>query len=90
MVSALREWMAELGKRANVAVSWIGKVKTIVQMTAITALLAFTPEFKVSGNIILSAPFLAAYILLYVAMVLTLWSGFIYLRAAWPDLKASG
>ncbi len=35
IISALREWMAELGKRSSVAVSWIGKVKTTAQMTAL-------------------------------------------------------
>ena len=45
-VSALREWMAELGKRASVAVSFVGKVKTTVQMIAITGLLANEPDMQ--------------------------------------------
>jgi len=77
VISALREWMAEMGSRASVAVSYIGKIKTTAQMVAIIGLLAFPP-----GEVL-------AYVglaLLYVAAVLTLWSMFLYLRAAWPDL----
>ena len=44
LVSALREWMAEIGKRTSVAVSWLGKVKTFVQMLAIITLLAVDPD----------------------------------------------
>ena len=75
-ISALREWMAELGKRANVAVSHIGKWKTTAQMTAITVLLVQHPMLNYLG-----------YFLLYVAVVLTIWSMIIYLRAAWPELS---
>ena len=78
VVSALREWMAELGKRTNVAVSGIGKVKTVVQMISIIVLLTFNPEifpwFEWLGLI-----------LLYSAAVLTLWSMMIYLKAARPE-----
>ena len=79
-VSALREWMAELGKRASVAVSYIGKVKTTVQMVAITGLLANEPDME---NWVVWL----AYALLYAATALTLWSMAVYLKAAWPDLK---
>lgn len=79
-ISALREWMAEVGKRASVAVSYIGKVKTFAQMAAITGLLAVEPSLE-SPIAILS------FVLLYAATVLTLWSMMIYLKAAWPDLK---
>lgn len=78
-ISALREWMAELGKRASVAVSFMGKLKTTMQMTAITVLL-FNHE---TLNLFLGFP------LLIVAAVLTLWSMLIYLKAAWPDLRDS-
>jgi len=78
-VSALREWMAELGKRASVAVSYVGKVKTTFQMVAITGLLAYPPDFDLPVVWI-------SYVLLYIAMALTLWSMMIYLKAAWPDL----
>ncbi|MCB1659004.1 MAG: CDP-diacylglycerol--glycerol-3-phosphate 3-phosphatidyltransferase [Pseudomonadales bacterium] len=75
-ISALREWMAELGKRANVAVSHIGKWKTTAQMTAITVLLTQETMLLYLG-----------YFLLYVAVILTIWSMIIYLRAAWPELS---
>jgi CDP-diacylglycerol--glycerol-3-phosphate 3-phosphatidyltransferase len=77
VISALREWMAEVGSRASVAVSYIGKVKTTAQMAAIVGLLAFPPGVMLS-NIALG--------LLYVAAGLTLWSMGLYLKAAWPDL----
>lgn len=77
VISALREWMAEMGKRASVAVSYIGKIKTTAQMVSIIMLLAF--PLSTPGAII-------GEILLYVAAILTLWSMFLYLRAAWPDL----
>lgn len=75
-VSALREWMAELGARTSVAVSAIGKYKTAFQMIAITV---FLLNWKPLDPL--------AYALLYTAVVLTLWSMFIYLKAAWPYLK---
>ena len=81
VISALREWMAELGKRASVAVSFMGKVKTTVQMIAIIVLLAFHPEVG-------SWQTTLGYVLLYAAALLTLWSMIIYIRAAWPDLMA--
>ena len=75
-VSALREWMAELGARTNVAVSTVGKYKTAFQMIAISVfLLNWQPLDWI------------AYILLYTAVILTLWSMIIYLKAAWPYLK---
>ena len=80
-VSALREWMAEIGKRANVKVSKIGKIKTTVQIIAITGLLAKEPSMT---DPIVVAAFLA----LYLAMGLTLWSMMIYLKAAWPHLTS--
>lgn len=79
VVSALREWMAELGQRASVSVSSIGKIKTALQMAAISVLLAFNPAVYVLYHIIGLA-------LLYVSALLTLWSMFIYLKAAWGEL----
>ncbi len=80
VVSALREWMAEIGQRTNVAVSYVGKVKTTVQMIAIAALLATDPaKYPLLVNVGL--------ILLYIAAVLTIWSMLMYLRAAWPLLS---
>lgn len=88
-VSALREWMAEIGQRARVAVSGIGKIKTITQIAAITGLLAHAPKLDGAGDPIMD-PFLwLTYGLLYVATLLTLWSMFAYLRAAWPELWPS-
>jgi CDP-diacylglycerol--glycerol-3-phosphate 3-phosphatidyltransferase len=82
VISALREWMAELGERASVAVSYVGKVKTAFQMVAIVGLLAINPATDESWLLAL------CYLLLYTAAVLTLWSMVIYLRAAW-DVIAS-
>lgn len=75
MVSALREWMAELGQRTSVAVSMVGKLKTTTQMVAIVALLLYVPH---SGQWIGKI----GYVLLYVAAFLTLWSMLVYLKAA--------
>lgn len=75
MISALREWMAEVGQRASIAVSYIGKIKTTLQMTAIIVLLMDIPMLMVLGYIALAG-----------AAVLTLWSMVLYLRAAWPFL----
>jgi len=89
LVSALREWMAELGKRSSVAVSSMGKVKTILQIVAITMLLYFPLEKGGMGEIILNWQVLLSYVLLYAATFLTLSSMYQYLRAAWQDLWAS-
>jgi CDP-diacylglycerol--glycerol-3-phosphate 3-phosphatidyltransferase len=75
-ISALREWMAELGARTSVAVSYVGKLKTTFQMIAISV---FLLNWKPIEPL--------AYVLLYAAVILTLWSMVIYLRAAWPWLK---
>ena len=82
-VSALREWMAGVGKSASVAVSIMGKLKTAAQMVAITFLLLGQP---VRGLNV----FALGEVLLYGAAGLTLWSMFIYLRTAWPELVRSG
>ncbi|OOZ34630.1 CDP-diacylglycerol--glycerol-3-phosphate 3-phosphatidyltransferase [Solemya velesiana gill symbiont] len=79
-ISALREWMAEIGARAQVAVSVIGKIKTVFQMTAIFLLIWRDPLFGLPIYTI-------GYVLLYAAVILTLWSMIVYLRAAWPSLK---
>jgi len=79
LVSALREWMADIGKRGSVKVSFVGKVKTTVQMIAITVLLAVEPA---PGPL-----FYLGYLLLYVAVFLTIWSAGLYIRAAWQDLS---
>ena len=78
-ISALREWMAEIGERAAVAVSMIGKVKTAAQMLAVTLLLYQAPIAGVSAAD-------AGLALLYMSAGLTLYSMIIYLKAAWPIL----
>jgi CDP-diacylglycerol--glycerol-3-phosphate 3-phosphatidyltransferase len=82
-VSALREWMAEVGARAKVAVSMIGKIKTTAQMISIVLMILRDTVFGpwVYGLGVL---------LLYVAAVLTLWSMVLYMRAAWPSLSGRG
>ena len=78
-ISALREWMAELGERARVKVSRVGKSKTIFQMVAI--------GFLLFGEALLGLPVLAiGRVLLVVAAVLTIWSMVIYLQSAWPAI----
>jgi CDP-diacylglycerol--glycerol-3-phosphate 3-phosphatidyltransferase len=79
-ISALREWMAELGARAKVAVSWLGKVKTAGQMLAILLLIYREPLWGLPVYEIGKG-------LLAVAAALTLWSMLVYLRAAWPSLR---
>jgi len=79
-ISALREWMAEIGNRTSVAVSEIGKFKTAAQMAAI-ALLIYRDDFW-------GVPvYTVGLVLLYVAVILTLWSMTLYVRAAWPSLR---
>lgn len=79
-VSALREWMAFVGERARVNVALLGKVKTVMQIVALLVLLAQH-----------DAPVLRVYHLgeglLVIAAILTIWSGLLYLRAAWPALR---
>jgi len=81
VVSALREWMAELGQRTSVAVSYVGKIKTAFQMIAIFALLAMPPATTPLWLLSLG------YALLYLAAALTLWSMMIYLKAAWVVMR---
>jgi CDP-diacylglycerol--glycerol-3-phosphate 3-phosphatidyltransferase len=81
-ISALREWMAEVGARRKVAVSSIGKWKTIFQMTGVSMMLFrsdvwFLPAFEIGVYCTVAAA------------ALTLWSMVIYLRAAWPELMRS-
>ncbi|MGQ3890258.1 CDP-diacylglycerol--glycerol-3-phosphate 3-phosphatidyltransferase [Legionella sp. CNM-1927-20] len=78
VISALREWMAEIGRRASVTVSYIGKVKTTVQMVALVLLVAFDPATSWWGVL--------GFASLYIAAILTIWSMVIYLTIAWPEL----
>ncbi len=79
-ISALREWMAQLGAHGLVKVAGLGKLKTIVQMVAISCLLFREPLFGLPV-------FSIGEWLLAVAAALTLWSGADYVRAAWPALR---
>lgn len=79
IISALREWMAELGQSADVAVSYIGKVKTFLQMSSITMVMGFAEDHWMG---------ILGMIGLYAAAALTVWSMVQYLRAAWPQLSA--
>ncbi len=76
-ISALREWMAEIGGRASVTVSYIGKIKTTMQMLALFLLIAFTPQESWWGVL--------GFILLYLAAILTLWSMIMYIIIALPE-----
>jgi len=80
-ISALREWMAKEGRASSVAVSYIGKIKTTAQITAILLLLYHAPLFGWPHTAQLGT------VLLYVAAALTLWSMAHYLLLAWRDLK---
>jgi CDP-diacylglycerol---glycerol-3-phosphate 3-phosphatidyltransferase len=78
-ISALREWMAELGQRTRVAVSPLGKYKTILQMVGLAMMLYHQPLFGIDV-------YRLGLWLTVLAAVLTLWSMITYLQAAWPAL----
>ena len=88
-VSALREWMAEVGQRKKVRVASLGKIKTIAQMVALACLLYSVSPAKPPHPM----PWMGEFVfhvgdwLLAAAAILTLWSGLGYLRAAWPTLR---
>ena len=79
-ISALLEWMAEIGQRAHVRVAWLGKIKTTLQIIAIVVLLY---QHDLAGLRL----FHAGETLLVAAAVLTIWSAIVYVRAAWPVLR---
>jgi CDP-diacylglycerol--glycerol-3-phosphate 3-phosphatidyltransferase len=80
-ISALREWMATIGERANVKVSFAGKVKTTLQMFGIA--------FMVYQHDLFGIPiYTVGFVLLIAAAVMTIWSMFFYLKAAWPFIMA--
>ena len=80
-ISALREWMAAIGERTKVGVAWLGKVKTVVQMIAIIILLM---QHRYVGKPL----YWFGKALLIAAAALTIWSAFVYLRAAWPVIRS--
>ena len=80
-ISALREWMAQLGRRNNVAVAQIGKFKTAAQMSAIVLLLIGSENFHGLNFILIGN------VLMGVAVILTVWSMCYYLKVAFADFK---
>ncbi|MCH7823136.1 MAG: CDP-diacylglycerol--glycerol-3-phosphate 3-phosphatidyltransferase [Proteobacteria bacterium] len=82
-VSALREWMATIGERANVKVTWAGKLKTVLQMFGI-AFMVFQNDFL--GLDI----YYIGFVLLVAAAGMTIWSMMVYLLAAWPHIRSRG
>ena len=84
LISALREWMAEMKRSGAVRVAWIGKLKTTFQMIAILILLALPPS---PTNALLQHAVSLGVLMMYLAAVLTLWSMVNYIRAAWPTLR---
>jgi CDP-diacylglycerol--glycerol-3-phosphate 3-phosphatidyltransferase len=80
LISALREWMAEIGARRKVAVSQLGKYKTILQITGLSMMLYRWPLIGLPT-------YRVGVVLTVIAAAATLVSMFVYLRAAWPELK---
>lgn len=80
-ISALREWMAQIGASKSVAVSSLGKIKTAAQMVAIPMLLFYGDLFG-----LIDTRFYGR-VLILIAAVLTVWSMFYYLRKAWPMIR---
>ncbi|AJC50614.1 CDP-diacylglycerol--glycerol-3-phosphate 3-phosphatidyltransferase [Coxiella endosymbiont of Amblyomma americanum] len=82
IISALREWMAELGKRTSVAVTLLSKTKTTLQIMALILLIWYAP--KASLWILVSGV-----TLLWITALLTIWTMIIYLKITWQDLTTS-
>jgi CDP-diacylglycerol--glycerol-3-phosphate 3-phosphatidyltransferase/cardiolipin synthase len=80
-ISALREWMATIGERANVKVDITGKIKTTLQMFGIAFMVWKLPLFGIPVYTI-------GFVLLVLAAVMTIWSMLVYLRAAWPFIMS--
>jgi CDP-diacylglycerol--glycerol-3-phosphate 3-phosphatidyltransferase len=81
-VSALREWMAEIGARGRIKVSQLAKYKTIMQITGLSMMLFHHQLLGI-------AIYKLGVVLTAIAAVLTLWSMILYLRLAWPELRDS-
>jgi cardiolipin synthase (CMP-forming) len=81
-ISALREWMAQIGASRSVAVHMLGKLKTVVQMVAIPFLLYHDKVFGV-----IDTQFWGT-VLIYISAVLTIWSMVYYLQKALPEIRA--
>lgn len=78
-ISALREWMAQIGAHRSVAVAMVGKLKTVAQMVSIPLLLYHVPVLGL--DVVRYGTWLV-----YIAAVLTLWSMGYYMRMAWPEI----
>ena len=83
-ISALREWMAQIGASRSVAVHMLGKLKTTVQMVAIPFLLYHGVLFGVIDTQLWGT------VLIYLSAVLTVWSMVYYLQKALPEIRAKG
>ena len=81
-ISALREWMAQIGASRSVAVHMLGKVKTVLQMVAIPFLLFHGKLFALIDTQLWGT------LLIYVSAVLTIWSMVYYLQKALPEIRA--
>lgn len=86
-ISALREWMAQIGASRSVAVHSLGKIKTVAQMVAIPLLL-FNGELR-AGPLSIDTLEWGTW-LIYLAALLTIWSMLYYLRRAWPQIRERG
>jgi cardiolipin synthase len=86
-ISALREWMAQIGASKSVAVNSLGKFKTACQMTAIPMLLFYGPlslgVFSIDTRV-------WGLWLIYLAAFLTIWSMLYYMKLAWPQIRERG
>ncbi|KAF1030346.1 MAG: CDP-diacylglycerol--glycerol-3-phosphate 3-phosphatidyltransferase [Burkholderia plantarii] len=87
-ISALREWMAQIGASKSVAVNSLGKFKTACQMVAIPMLLYYG-ALPVGGGITIDTRMLGLW-LIYLAAVLTIWSMLYYMKLAWPQIRERG
>jgi cardiolipin synthase len=87
-ISALREWMAQIGRSKSVAVSFLGKIKTVSQMAAIILLLYHDRLFEINSDNwhVEMIGHAIGNFLIYVAAILTLWSMAYYLKMALPEL----
>jgi len=88
-VSALREWMAEYGERSAIKVINIAKLKTLMQLSAIFFLLLAGREAEITSIWEHSQLYMWGYAFMYIAVFLTLWSMFIYLKVTWPLLTSA-
>jgi cardiolipin synthase len=87
-ISALREWMAQIGASRSVAVNSLGKLKTVCQMIAIPMLLLWQPVPIIAGFVIDTR--IWGGWLIYLAAVLTIWSMLYYMKLAWPQIRERG